>query len=123
MDKNTINDIANKLKDIKGDLKDINIEHEELNEAVEVNQSDIEQSDIKRIKELEKLFTAKFIGFHYGGHGAIVDMDSKKPFHSVSRTSASEWESISKAIKKLQIRWIEINGNRVSVGLESINEY
>ena len=119
MDKKIINDIAEKLKDIKNDI----IEQEEINEASEISQSDIEQSDIKRIKELEKLFTAKFIGFHYGGHGAIVDMDSKKPFHSVSRTSASEWLAISKAIKKLKIRWIEINGNRVSVGLESINEY
>ena len=116
MDKKLINDIADKLEDIKKGA-------EEINEASEVPQSDIDKTDLKRIEALEKLFTAKFIGFHYGGHGSIVDMDSKKPFHSVSRTQAAEWLAISKQIKKLKIRWIEINGNRVSVGLEAIKEY
>jgi len=116
MDNNTINDIANRLQDIKRD-------REELNEASEISQSDIQASDMKRIKTLEKLFNASFEGFHEGGHGSIVDMNSKKPFHSVNRTQASEWQAISKAIKKLKIRWIEISGSRVSVGLESINEY
>lgn len=117
MDNKTINDIANKLQDIKRGTV------EELNEASEISQSDIQASDMKRIKTLEKLFTAEFIGFHQGGHGSIVDMNSKKPFHSVSRTQASEWLAISKQINKLKIRWIEIDGNRVSVGLETINEY
>lgn len=116
MDNKTINDIAEKLQDIKRD-------REELNEASEISQSDIQASDMKRIETLEKLFNAKFEGFHEGGHGSIVDMNSKKPFHSVNRTQASEWQAISKAIKKLKIRWIEISGSRVSVGLESINEY
>ena len=124
MDNNTINDIANKLKDIKNDsIEEIEYQLEEINEASEITQSDIQASDMKRIKTLEKLFSASFEGFHEGGHGSIVDMTSKKPFHSVNRTQASEWQAISKQIKKLKIRWIEISGNRVSVGLESINEY
>ena len=131
MDKKVINDIAEKLKDIKGDVKDIKNETieeveyqlEEINEASMISQSDIQASDTKRIKTLEKLFNASFEGFHQGGHGSIVDMTSNKPFHSVNRTQASEWSAISKQIKKLKIRWIEISGNRVSVGLETINEY
>lgn len=116
MDNNTINDIANKLQDIKrGTI--------EINEASEISTKDIQASDMKRIKTLEKLFTAEFEGFHEGGHGSIIDMTSKKPFHSVSRIQASDWLAISKQINKLKIRWIEISGNRVSVGLESINEY
>ena len=132
MDKNTINDIANKLQDIKNEVQDLRdsyiveeeVEHiEEINEASEVLEKDLDKTDKKRIEALEKLFNASFEGFHYGGHGSIVDMTSKKPFHSVSRTQASEWLAISKAIKKLKIRWIEISGNRVSVGLEAIKEY
>ena len=133
MDKKLFNDIANKLKDIKGEVKDLRdsyiveeeqVEHiEEINEASEVPESDLDKTDKKRIEALEKLFNAEFDGFHYGGHGSIVDMTSKKPFHSVSRTQASEWLAISKAIKKLKIRWIEISGNRVSVGIEAIKEY
>ena len=129
MDKNTIKDIAEKLQDIKGDVKDIKSEtieqeqSEEINEASEVLEKDLDKTDKKRIEALEKLFSASFEGFHYGGHGAIVDMTSKKSFHSVSRTQASEWLAISKAIKKLKIRWIEIDGDRVSVGLEAIKEY
>ena len=116
MDNNTINDIAEKLQDIKRD-------REELNEASEISQSDIQPSDTKRIKTLEKLFNAEFEGFHEGGHGSIIDMTSKNPWHTPSRIQASDWSAISKAIKKLKIRWIEISGSRVSVGLESINEY
>ena len=124
MDKKIINDIAEKLKDIKNDsIEEIEYQLEEINEATEISQNDIQPNDMKRIKTLEKLFNASFEGFHHGGHGSIVDMNSKKPFHSVNRTQASDWEAISKAIKKLKIRWIEISGNRVSVGLESINEY
>ena len=123
MDNNTINDIAEKLKDIKNDsIEEVEYQLEEINEASEITQSDIQASDTKRIKTLEKLFNAEFQGFHEGGHGSIIDMTSKKPFHSVSRTQASDWLAISKQIKKLKIRWIEISGNRVSVGLESINE-
>ena len=124
--KKLINDIANKLKEIKNEVKDLRdsyIVEEEINEASEVPESDLDKTDKKRIEALEKLFSASFEGFHYGGHGSIVDMTSKKPFHSVSRTQAAEWLAISKAIKKLKIRWIEISGNRVSVGLEAIKEY
>ena len=70
MDNNTINDIAEKLQDIKRD-------REELNEASEISQSDIQASDMKRIKTLEKLFNASLEGFHEGGHGSIIDMNSK----------------------------------------------
>jgi len=124
--KKLINDIANKLKEIKNEVKDLRdsyIVEEEINEASEVLEKDLDKTDKKRIEALEKLFNAPFEGFHYGGHGAIVDMTSKKPFHSVSRTQAAEWLAISKAIKKLKIRWIEIDGDRVSVGLEAIKEY
>lgn len=124
MDNNTINDIAEKLKDIKNDsIEELEYQLEEINEASEISQSDIQASDMKRIKTLEKLFNASLEGFHEGGHGSIIDMTSKNPWHTPSRIQASDWSAISKQIKKLKIRWIEINGGRVSVGLESINEY
>jgi len=126
MENKTITDIAELLNEIRNPQTETELaeEHrEELNEASEISQSDIAPSDMARIKTLEKLFSASFEGFHEGGHGSIIDMTSKKPFHSVSRIQAAEWLAISKAIKKLKIRWIEVSGNRVSVGLESINEY
>lgn len=126
MEKKTINDIADLLNEIRNPQTETEIaeeNREELEEASEISKNDIAPSDMARIKTLEKLFSASFEGFHEGGHGSIVDMTSKKPFHSVSRTQASEWLAISKQINKLKIRWIEIDGNRVSVGLESINEY
>ena len=116
MDKNTINDIANRLQDIKRD-------REELNEAVEISKNDLARDDMARIKTLEKLFNASFEGFHHGVHGSIVDMNSKKNWNSFTRTTASEWEAISKQLKKLKIRWIDIRNGTVSVGLEAINEY
>ena len=116
MDKKIINDIAEKLQDIKKD-------REELNEAVEISKNDLARDDMARIKTLEKLFNASFEGFHHGVHGSIVDMNSKKNWNSFTRTSASEWEAISKQIKKLKIRWIDIRNGTVSVGLEAINEY
>ena len=116
MDNKTINDIAYKLEDIKRD-------REELNEAVEISKNDLVRTDMARIKTLEKLFNAEFEGFHHGVHGSIVDMTSKKSWNSFTRTTASEWEAISKQIKKLKIRWIDIRNGTVSVGLEAINEY
>lgn len=116
MDNKTINDIAYKLEDIKRDK-------EELNEAVEISKNDLVRTDMARIKTLEKLFNAEFEGFHHGVHGSIVDMKSKKSWNSFTRTTASEWEAISKQIKKLKIRWIDIRNGTVSVGLEAINEY
>lgn len=126
MDNKTLIDLADLLNEIRNPQTETEIaeEHrEELEEASEISQNDIAPSDMARIKTLEKLFSASFEGFHEGGHGSIIDMTSKKPFHSVSRIQAAEWLAISKAIKKLKIRWIEVSGNRVSVGLESINEY
>ena len=126
MENKTLIDLAELLNEIRNPQTETELveEHrEELEEGSQISQSDIAPSDKARIKTLEKLFSASFEGFHEGGHGSIIDMTSKKPFHSVSRIQASEWQAISKQINKLKIRWIEVSGNRVSVGLESINEY
>ncbi len=121
MDNNTINDIANKLKDIKNET--IEEEQEQLEEGSEIHQSDIQPSDKKRIKELEKLFTATFEQFNEGGHGSIVDLNFKNQWGGGNRIMVDEWSAINKAIKKLKIRWIQVYNSRVSVGLVSINEY
>ncbi len=121
MDKNTINDIANKLQDIKNET--IEEEQEQLEEGSEIHQSDIQPSDKKRIKELEKLFTATFEQFNEGGHGSIVDLNFKNQWGGGNRIMVDEWSAINKAIKKLKIRWIQVYNARVSVGLVSINEY
>ena len=126
MENKTLIDLADLLNEIRNPKTETEIaeEHrEELEEGSQISKADVAPSDMARIKTLEKLFSASFEGFHEGGHGSIVDMTSKKPFHSVCRTQASEWLAIRKQINKLKIRWIEIDGNRVSVGLESINEY
>lgn len=126
MENKTLIDIADLLNEIRNPQTETELaeeNREELNEASEISKNDIAPSDMARIKTLEKLFSASFEGFHEGGHGSIVDMTSKKPFHSVSRIQSAEWLAISKQINKLKIRWIEVSGNRVSVGLESINEY
>ena len=126
MENKTITDIAELLNEIRNPQTETEIaeeNREELNEASEISKNDIEPSDMARIKTLEKLFSASFEGFHEGGHGSIVDLNFKNMWGGGNRIMADEWLSISKQIKKLKIRWIQVYDARVSVGLVSINEY
>jgi len=130
MEKKTLIDLADLLNEIRNPQTEIAEEHrEELEEARQISQgaiapSDIAPSDMARIKTLEKLFTASFEEFHASIHGSIVDLNFKGPKSAGGNLlMAEEWLWISKQIKKLKIRWIQIYRTRVSVGLESINEY
>ena len=116
MDKKTINDIAEKLEDIKKDRRVLN---EFL--SVEIPESDIKPNDMKRIKALETLFKADFSEFH-NDNGNIIHLDLKNKLGG-ALIIAPDWQAISKAIKRLKIRWIKFNDTKVSVGLDSINEY
>jgi len=126
MEKKTFDDIADLLNEIRNPQTETEIaeEHrEELEEGSEIHKSDIAPSDMARIKTLEKLFSATFEQFNEGGHGSIVDLNFKNMYGGGNRIMADEWLSISKQIKKLKIRWIQVYDARVSVGLVSINEY
>ena len=117
MDKNTINDIADKLEDIKKGK-------EELNEffSVAIPESDIKPNDKKRIKTLETLFKADFSEFHDDNGSNILHLNLKNKLGG-ALIIAPDWQAISRAIKRLKIRWIRFNDAKVSVGLDSINEY
>ena len=126
MENKTLIDLAELLNEIRNPQTETELaeEHrEELEEGSQISQSDIAPSDKARIKTLEKLFSASFEGFHEGGHGSIVDLNFKNQWGGGNRIMADEWLSISKQIKKLKIRWIQVYNARVSVGLVSINEY
>tara|TARA_B100000131_G_C17835861_1_gene499737 strand:- start:115 stop:495 length:381 start_codon:yes stop_codon:yes gene_type:complete len=124
MENKTLIDLAELLNEIRNPQTEITEEHrEELEEGSEIHKSDIAPSDIARIKTLEKLFSATFEQFNEGGHGSIVDLNFKNMWGGGNRIMADEWLSISKQIKKLKIRWIQVYNSRVSVGLVSINEY
>ena len=116
MDKKIINDIADKLEDIKKGK-------EELNEflSVAIPESDIKPSDMKRIKTLETLFKADFSEFH-DDNGSVIHLNLKNKLGG-SLVIATDWQAISKSIKRLKIRWIKFSDGKVSVGLDSINEY
>ena len=126
MENKTINDIADLLNEIRNPQTETELaeEHrEELEEGSEIHKSDIAPSDMARIKTLEKLFSATFSQFNEGGHGSIVDLNFKNMWGGGNRIMADEWLAISKQIKKLKIRWIQVYNATVSVGLVSINEY
>ena len=126
MEKKTLIDLADLLNEIRNPQTETELaeEHrEELEEGSQISKADIAPSDMTRIKTLEKLLSASFEGFHEGGHGSIVDLNFKNQWGGGNRIMADEWLSISKQIKKLKIRWIQIYNARVSVGLVSINEY
>ena len=126
MENKTITDIAELLNEIRNPQTETELaeEHrEELEEGSQISKADVAPSDMARIKTLEKLFSASFEGFHEGGHGSIVDLNFKNQWGGGNRIMADEWLSISKQIKKLKIRWIQVYNARVSVGLVSINEY
>ena len=115
MDKKVINDIAEILEDIKKGAEEIN----ELFSAIP--ESDIKPNDMKRIKTLETLFKAEFSEFHHD-NGNILHLNLKNKLGG-ALIIAPDWQAISKAIKRLKIRWIRFNDSKVSVGLDSINEY
>ena len=117
MDKKIINDIAEKLEDIKKGK-------EELNEffSVAIPESDIKPNDMKRIKALETLFKAEFSEFHHDNGNNILHLNLKNKLGG-ALIIAPDWQAISKAIKRLKIRWFRFNDAKVSVGLDSINEY
>ena len=117
MDKKIINDIADKLEDIKKGK-------EELNEffSVAIPESDIKPSDMKRIKTLETLFNAELSEFR-DDNGNILDLNMKNRLGGAGFLIAADWLAISKQIKRLKIRWIKFSDSKVSVGLDSINEY
>tara|TARA_Y100000592_G_C5387810_1_gene276689 strand:- start:139 stop:525 length:387 start_codon:yes stop_codon:yes gene_type:complete len=126
MENKTLIELADLLNEIRNPQTETELaeEHrEELEEGSEIHKSDIAPSDMARIKTLEKLFSATFEQFNEGGHGSIVDLNFKNMYGGGNRIMADEWLSISKQIKKLKIRWIQVYNARVSVGLVSINEY
>jgi len=116
MDNNTINDIADKLEDIKRGK-------EELNEIFSaIPESDIKPSDMKRIKALETLFKADFFEFRED-NGNVLTLNLKNKLGGGNFILINDWLAIGKQSKKLKIRWIKVSESKVSVGLDSINEY
>ena len=116
MDNKVINDIAQILEDIKKDAEEIN----EFFDAIP--ESDIKPSDIKRIKTLEKLFNAEFSEFR-DDNGNVLDLNLKNKLGGGNFLLISDWLAIGKQAKKLKIRWIKMSESKVSLGLDSINEY
>ena len=117
MDNKVINDIAEILEDIKKGTEEIN----EFFDAIP--ESDIKPSDIKRIKTLEKLFSAEFSKFSDHNGNVSVDLNLKNKLGGGNFLLISDWLAIGKQAKKLKIRWIKMSESKVSLGLDSINEY
>ena len=116
MDKKVINDIAEILEDIKKGAEEIN----ELFSAIP--ESDIKPSDIKRIKTLENLFNAEFSEFRED-NGNVLVLNLKNKLGGGNFLLINDWLAIGKQAKKLKIRWIKVSESKVSLGLDSINEY
>ena len=116
MDKKIINDIADKLEYIKKGTEEIN----EFFNAIP--ESDIKPSDKKRIKTLETLFDAELSEFR-DDNGNVLNLNLKNKLGGAGFLLATDWLAISKQIKRLKIRWIKFSDSKVSLGLDSINEY
>lgn len=116
MDKKVINDIAEILEDIKKGTEEIN----EFFNAIP--ESDIKPSDMKRIKALEILFKADFSEFRED-NGNVLTLNLKNKLGGGNFILINDWLAIGKQAKKLKIRWIRVSESKVSLGLDSINEY